>query len=162
MACARRDDWAQPGLRTSPMPRRYCSTSIWLARGMGPGTVIWISPRYWRPLAGRAVTERPAGTAQRGRGDAAGGGAGTGGAVDGGGAWGGGGGGGGLVVVVVSGGRVGGGPVVEVLEGVVMVGPVVVGVKGAWARGPARETMTPPGRATAAAFTAAPPPAWAW
>src|SRR5438132_14302824 len=101
------------------MPRRYCSTSIWFTRCRGPGAVIWITPRYCRPLAGRVVTELPEGTDQRGRGDTAGGGgAGGGGGEEEGGAVGGGGGGGGgdagLVVVVV-GGSVGAGVVVEVV-----------------------------------------------
>src|SRR5947209_4968286 len=86
----------QLGSRTSPMPRRYCSTSMWSTKCNGPVAVIEITPRYWWPLVSE-VTEPLAGTAHNGRPDVATAGAGGGGG-DVGGGW-----EGGRVVVVVTG-----------------------------------------------------------
>src|SRR5439155_9880073 len=109
MAWVRSEAWGQPGLRTSPMPRRYCSTSIWLTRCRAPGAEMETRPRYRCPLV-RPVVPPPAGTAHRARPEvAAGGGGGGGGCCGGGGGGcvgGGGGGGAGRVVVVIGWGRV--------------------------------------------------------
>src|SRR5436309_15287949 len=67
MAWVLSDAWGQLESRTSPMPRRYCSTSTWLTKCSGPVAVIEIVPRYWRPLPGSAVTDPLAGTAHNGR-----------------------------------------------------------------------------------------------
>src|SRR5207247_5732614 len=135
MAWVRSEAWGHDGLRTSPMPRRYCWTWMWWTTCNGPVAVIEITPRYWRPFAGSDVTPPPAGTAQRGRADVATGDAGGGGG-------GGGGGGAGRVVVVVTGF---GGVVVD-SSGlvVVVIGGAVVG--GRCSTTGERETVAPEGR----------------
>src|SRR5207237_7549580 len=85
MAWVFSEAWGQLGSRTSPMPRRYCSTSTWLTKCSGPVAVMEITPRYWRPRAGSDVTDPPAGTAHSGRPEAATPGAGGGGGGGGGG-----------------------------------------------------------------------------
>src|SRR5947208_15206643 len=112
MAWVLSEAWGQLGSRTSPMPRRYCSTSMWSTKCSGPVAVIEITPRYWRPRAGSDVTEPLAGTDHSGRPEVA---------TPGGG---GGGGGGGCVV----GGRV----VVVVFSGAVVVGISGVVVLVVW------------------------------
>src|SRR5204862_4242070 len=60
--------------RTSPMPRRYCSTSSWSTSLSTPGSPTASSePRYWRWRAGTATVDPAAGMAHSGRAAEAGG-----------------------------------------------------------------------------------------
>src|SRR5438874_8036248 len=115
MAWARSEAGGHVGLRTSPMPRRYCSTSTWLTRRrlVAPAVVASATPRYWRPRAGTDTTPEPAGTAHRLRVEDGPGGAG-GGAVAG---------GAGAVVVGLGGGPGGGGWGVGLVVVLVVVEP---------------------------------------
>src|SRR5579864_6370985 len=78
MVCVFSDACGQLGSRTSPMPRKYCSTSMWLTMCSGPVAVIDSTPRYWWPLVSED-TDPLAGTDHRGRPDVATAGAGAGG-----------------------------------------------------------------------------------
>ena len=112
--------------RTSPMPRRYCSTSSWSTSLSAPGAATASSaPRYWRWRAGTATVAPAAGMAHSGRAADAGGVAVAGFGVEGFGvvvA-----GGGAVVVVGTTGGRPGSKVVVERCGGGAVVGVVGIG-----------------------------------
>src|SRR5438105_2918005 len=70
IACVWRAAGGHDGSSTSPMPRRYCSTSTSSTRRRPPPAMASISPRYRRPRLTTTVVEPLAGSVQSVRVDA--------------------------------------------------------------------------------------------